>query len=207
MQVTTVNERPSRWRQTVRMTPMESQKQRMLSGEAYFADDPELRSDRRRAGLATEELNACSVADLPRRRKILVGLLGALGDEAEILSPFHCDYGYQITVGARTFINFGAVILDSAPVRIGDDVQIGPGVQLVTPTHPLDPAQRRTLIESGAPIQIGDGAWLAAGVIVCPGVTVGTDTVVGAGSVVTRDLPAGHLCVGNPCRVVRELAV
>ena len=189
----------------VSMAAMPSQKQRMLTGEAYFADDPELLADRCRAGLLTERLNATSVAEPPLRRQILADLLGALGDQAEILSPFHCDYGYQISVGARTFINFGAVILDSAPVRIGDDVQIGPGVQLVTPTHPLDPAQRGTLIESAAAIEIGDRAWLATGVIVCPGVTVGAATVVGAGSVVTQDLPAGHLAVGNPCRVVREL--
>ena len=187
------------------MAPMPSQKRRMLSGEPYFANDPDLLADRRRARLLTERLNATSVAEPELRREILADLLRALGDEAEILSPFHCDYGYQINVGARTFINFGAVILDSAPVRIGDDVQIGPRVALVTPTHPLDPAQRRTLIESAAPIEIGDGAWLATGVIVCPGVTVGADTVVGAGSVVTEDLPAGHLAVGNPCRVVREL--
>ena len=114
---------------------------------------------------------------------------------AEIVSPFQCDYGYQISVGARTFINFGAVILDSAKVTIGDDVQIGPNVQLVTPTHPLDPAQRRTGLEFSAPITIGDGAWLATGVIVCPGVTIGPDCVVGAGSVVTKDLPGGHLCL------------
>jgi maltose O-acetyltransferase len=187
------------------MAAMASQKQRMLAGEPYFADDPELLVDRRHARLLTERLNATSVAEAELRRGILVDLLGALGDEAEIMSPFQCDYGYQITVGARTFINFGAVILDSAPVRIGDDVQIGPGVRLVTPSHPLDPAQRRTLIESAAPIEIGNGAWLATGVIVCPGVTVGADTVVGAGSVVTSDLPAGHLAFGSPCCVVREL--
>jgi maltose O-acetyltransferase len=187
------------------MAAMPSQKQRLLTGEPYFANDRQLLADRRDARLLTERLNATSAAEPALRREILANLLGVLGDAAEILSPFQCDYGYQITVGVRTFINFGAVILDSAPVRIGDDVQIGPGVQLVTPIHPLDPAQRRTLIESAAPIEIGDGAWLATGVIVCPGVTVGADTVVGAGSVVTKDLPAGHLAVGNPCRVVREL--
>jgi maltose O-acetyltransferase len=187
------------------MAAMPSQKHRMLAGESYFANDPELVADRRRARLLGERLNAGSSAEPDLRREILDDLLGALGDQAEILSPFYCDYGFQITVGARTFINFGTVILDSAPVRIGDDVQIGPGVRLVTPIHPLDPAQRRTLIESAASIEIGDGAWLATGVIVCPGVTVGAGTVVGAGSVVTKDLPAGQLAFGNPCRVVREL--
>ena len=145
------------------------------------------------------------MTDPEARAEILRALLGGLGADTEILSPFQCDYGYQIEIGDRTFINFGAMILDSAPVRIGDDVQLGPGVQLVTPTHPLDPEQRRTRIEAAAPITIADDVWLATGVIVCPGVTIGTGTVVGAGSVVTRDLPARHLCFGNPCRPVRAL--
>lgn len=184
---------------------MPSHKDRMLAGEPYLAYDPELRADRRRCRLLTEQLNTTSVAEPSAREEILRGLLAAVGDGTEIVSPFQCDYGYQITVGARTFINFGAVILDSAPVRIGDDVQIGPAVQLVTPLHPLDPEERRTQIESAKPIVIGDGAWLATGVIVCPGVSVGAGTVVGAGSVVVSDLPERHLCLGNPCRPVREV--
>lgn len=184
---------------------MPSHKERMITGEPYLADDPELLDDRRRCRLLTEQLNATSVADPFGREEILRSLLGHIGDSAEILSPFQCDYGYQISIGARTFINFGAVILDSAPVQIGDDVQIGPSVQIVTPTHPLDPVKRRTLIESARPIVIGDGAWLATGVIVCPGVTIGAGAVIGAGSVVISDVPARHLCVGNPCRVVREI--
>ena len=119
--------------------------------------------------------------------------------------PLRCDYGAQISLGARSFVNFGAIILDCAAVTIGADVQIGPNVQLLTPTHPLDPELRRTGIEGAAPITIGDGVWLGGGVIVCPGVTIGADTVVGAGSVVVRELPARVLAVGNPCRVVRDL--
>ena len=177
----------------------------MLAGERYLADDPELLEDRHRCRLLTEQLNVTSVADPFEREEILRALLAGIGDSTEILSPFQCDYGYQITVGARSFINFGAVILDSASVRIGDDVQIGPGAQLITPTHPLDQVDRRRGTETAVPVTIGSGAWLAAGVIVCPGVTVGEGTVVGAGSVVTRTLPPGHLCVGNPCRPLREL--
>ncbi len=177
----------------------------MLAGEPYLANDAELLADRRRCRLLTEQLNATSVAQPFAREELLRAVLGGVGDFAEVLSPFYCDYGYQITVGARTFINFGAVILDSAPVTIGADVQIGPRVQLVTPLHPLDPAQRRTLIESAQPIVVGDGAWLAAGVIVCPGVSVGAGAVVGAGSVVVRDLPPRHLCLGSPCRPVRKV--
>ncbi len=184
---------------------MPTHKERMLGGDWYLAEDEELCADRRRCRLATERLNAVSMTDLPARESILRALLGGLGAETEIRSPFQCDYGYQIEIGSRTFINFGAVILDSAPVRIGDDVQVGPSVKLVTPTHPLDPEQRRTRIESAAPITIGDDAWLATGVVVCPGVTIGPGAVVGAGSIVTRDLPPRHLCLGNPCRPVREI--
>jgi maltose O-acetyltransferase len=184
---------------------MPSQKDRMLAGEPYLADDPELLDDRRSCRLLTEQLNSTSVAEPFEREEILRTLLGSIGDGTEILSPFQCDYGYRISVGARTFINVGAVILDSAVVRIGDDVQIGPRVQLVTPQHPLDPVKRRTLTEWAEPITIEDGAWLAGGVIICPGVTVGAGTVIGAGSVVNDDMPARHLCVGNPCRPVREV--
>lgn len=184
---------------------MAGDKQRMLSGEPYLASAGELATDRRRARELTQRLNEIPAAGPAERTAVLGELLGAVGAETEILSPFQCDYGYQITVGARTFINFDAVILDSAPVVIGDDVQIGPGVRLVTPTHPLDPTERRTGLEWGEPITIGDGAWLATNVIVCPGVTIGRDCVIGAGAVVTRDMPERHLCFGNPCRPVRPI--
>ena len=179
---------------------MPSNKELMLAGEAYDAQDAELRAERRACRALCERFNASH--DDPA---VLRELFGSLGDGAEVLAPFQCDYGYQIAVGARSFINYGCVILDAAEVAIGDDVQIGPSVQLVTALHPLDAAERRLGTETAAPVTIGSGAWLAAGVIVCPGVTVGEDTVVGAGSVVTRDLPPGHLCVGNPCRPLREL--
>jgi maltose O-acetyltransferase len=130
-------------------------------------------------------------------------MLGSLGEGVEVLAPFQCDYGWQIHIGDRSFLNFGAVVLDEAEVRIGADVQIGPNVQLITALHPLNTEDRRRGTETAAPVTIEDGAWLAAGVIVCPGVIVGSDAVVGAGSVVTRDLPSGMLCLGNPCRPVR----
>ncbi|MGO9960296.1 MAG: sugar O-acetyltransferase [Solirubrobacteraceae bacterium] len=184
---------------------MASAKDRLLAGERYLSDDPELLADRRRCLALASELDATGHDRPAARREILRRLLGGIGERTEILPPFRCDYGYQITIGADTFINYGAVILDSASVQIGDHVQIGPGVQLVTPLHPLDAAERRTSIEWAQPIVVGDDAWLATGVIVCPGVTIGPGTVVGAGSVVTRDLPARHLCLGNPCRPVRTL--
>lgn len=184
---------------------MASQKEKMLAGEPYLADDPELNADLERAALLCERYNATSVLDREERQKLLTELLADVGEEVEIRPPLRMDYGYLTTVGPRTFMNYGAVILDVAPVRIGADVQMGPNVQLLTPTHPVEPEARRAKWESGAPITIGDNVWLGGGALVCPGVTIGENTVVGAGAVVVRDLPANVVAVGNPARVVREL--
>ena len=184
---------------------MGEQKERMLRGEPYRYDDPELTADHERCRLLVERFNATGVSEEPERRRLLEELLGHVGEDVEIKPPFQCDYGYLISVGARTFINYGTVILDVARVMIGEDVQIATNVQLLTPTHPLDAATRREGWESAEPITIGDGTWLGGGVIVCPGVTIGEETVVGAGSVVTRDLPPRVLAVGNPCRKIRDL--
>ncbi|GAA4938155.1 sugar O-acetyltransferase [Streptomonospora halophila] len=181
------------------------QKDRMLAGEPYIADDPELAADLRRAALLSERFNTAPADDPTAGRAALSELLGELGEGAEIRAPLRVDYGYRISIGPRTFVNVNAVLLDVAPIAVGADVQIGPNVQLLTPTHPLDAERRRAKWEAGEPITIGDNAWLGGGVIVCPGVAVGENTVVGAGAVVTRDLPAGVLAVGNPARVVREL--
>jgi maltose O-acetyltransferase len=143
--------------------------------------------------------------DADGRRALLTELLGALGTGSEILAPFRCDYGYQVSIGDRTFVNYGAVFLDVARITIGNDVQLGPNVQLLTATHPIDPEARRAGWESGEPITIGDNAWLGGGVIVCPGVRIGEDSVIGAGAVVTRDIPASVVAVGNPARVVRRI--
>ncbi|EMY33657.1 putative sugar acetyltransferase [Arthrobacter crystallopoietes BAB-32] len=143
--------------------------------------------------------------DHEQRRQLLSELLGAFGEDSEIRPPLRCDYGYQTFFGARSFANFGLVCLDVARISVGDDVQIGPNVQLLTATHPLEPGPRRDKWEAAEPIVIGDNVWLGGGVIVCPGVTIGPDTVVGAGSVVVKDLPAGVVAVGSPARVVREL--
>jgi len=177
----------------------------MLGGERYLASDPELVAAHGRARLLVERFNTTSVTEQEERVTLLRDLLGRLGQDTEIKPPLQCDYGFPISVGARSFVNYGAIILDCAPVTIGDEVQIATNVQLLTATHPLQAATRRQGWESAAPISIGDGAWLGSGAIVCPGVTIGENTVVGAGSVVTRDLPPGVLAVGNPCGVVREL--
>lgn len=182
-----------------------SMHERMLAGDLYLADDPAIVADHVRAQELTEAYNATGIRDRERRTAILGELLGALGEESAIRPPLRVDYGTQIKVGARVFANFGLIALDVAPITIGDDVQIGPHVQLLTPLHPLEAGLRRDKWENAAPITIGDNVWLGGGVIVCPGVTIGANTVVGAGSVVTRDLPPGVLAVGSPARVVREL--
>jgi maltose O-acetyltransferase len=177
----------------------------MLGGELYLASDPELVAAHEGARLLVERFNATSVPEREVRLAVLRELIGRLGEGTEIRPPFQCDYGFPISLGARSFINYGAIILDCARVTIGDEVQIATGVQLLTATHPLEAETRRQGWESAAPISIGDGAWLGSGAIICPGVTIGENSVVGAGSVVTRNLPPAVLAVGNPCRVVREL--
>ncbi|HEU4545942.1 MAG TPA: sugar O-acetyltransferase, partial [Microlunatus sp.] len=173
------------------MSDEKSMRERMLAGELYIADDPDIARDSQRAQRLTHLVNTLDPNDHDRRRNLLTELLGAFGEGSEIRPPLQCDYGYQTFFGARSFANWGLVSLDVATVTIGDDVQIGPNVQLLTATHPLEPGPRKDKWEAAEPIVIGDNVWLGGGVIVCPGVTIGQDTVVGAGAVVTRDLPAG----------------
>ena len=177
----------------------------MLAGEHYIAADPELVADRERALRLMARFNATDPADPAALRAVLSDLLGALGAGTEIRPPLYCDYGYQTSIGSGCFINFGMVVLDVARVTIGDHVQIGPNVQFLTPTHPLEPEARKSGLEAAEPITVGDNAWLGGGVILLPGISIGADTVVGAGSVVTKSLPAGVLAVGNPARVIRTL--
>lgn len=180
-------------------------RERMLAGDLYIADDPELAEQLTRAQELMAEYNASPVRDADGRRRLLTEVLGAVGEGTEIRPPLYVDYGTQITVGARTFANYGLVALDVAAITIGDDVQIGPNVQLLTPTHPVEPGPRRDKWEAAQPISIGDNVWLGGGVIVLPGVSIGANTVVGAGAVVTKDLPANVVAVGNPARIVRHL--
>jgi maltose O-acetyltransferase len=171
----------------------------MLAGELYLAGDPEIVVDARRAVELIDRFNASG------DREILAELLGELGEDASIRRPFQVDYGYQISIGPRSFVNWGGIFADVAKITIGADVQIGPNVQLLTPTHPLDPETRRAKWEAAEPITIGDNVWLGGGVIVCPGVTIGENTVVGAGTVVPKDLPPNVVAVGNPARIIKTL--
>lgn len=182
-----------------------SMRERMLAGDLYIADDPEIAEQSATALELMETYNATSVRQRALRRRLLEQLLGAIGEGTEIRPPFYVDYGANITFGARCFANFGLVALDVAAITIGDDVQFGPGVQLLTPTHPVEPEPRRKKWEAAKPIKIGNNVWIGGGAIVLPGVTIGDNTVVGAGAVVTRDLPANVVAVGNPARVIRSL--
>ena len=177
----------------------------MLRGELYRAGDPELVAARVRARRLFAELNGSDPADEATRRRLLADLLGALGAGASIEPPFYCDYGSNVFLGDGVFVNFGAVFLDPARIEIGRQAQLGPMVQLLTADHPREAAARAAGPELARPITIGARAWLGGGVVVCPGVAIGEETVVGAGSVVVRDLPPGVVAAGNPCRVVRRI--
>lgn len=182
-----------------------SMRERMLAGDLYRGADPELEAEMTRAVVLSRRFNDSDPRDPAARREVLVELLGSVGEGTEVRPPLHCDYGSHLTIGARSFVNFGLTALDVAAITIGDDVLIGPNVQLLTPTHPVDPVPRREKWEAALPITIGDNVWIGGSVVVCPGVSIGDDSVVGAGSVVTKDVPAGVVVVGNPARVVRPV--
>jgi maltose O-acetyltransferase len=177
----------------------------MIAGDLYDPLDPELVAARLRARQLCRDFNASAHEATEERRRLLLQLLGTGGETAWIEPPFACDYGANIRLGNNVYLNFACVVLDVCPVIIGDFVKVGPAVQIYTASHPLEAAARRG-DEFGRPITIGEDAWIGGGAIVCPGVTIGPRTVVGAGSVVVRDIPADVFAAGNPCRVVRAIA-
>lgn len=174
----------------------------MLRGEPYDASDPALVEARITARRLTQQLNALDPGVLEERELVLRRLLGEIGAGSLVEAPFRCDYGTQVSMGSRVYINMGCIFLDAGVITLGDDVQIGPGVQLLTSDHPRDAGERARGLESALPIHIGARAWLGGGVIVLPGVEIGADTVIGAGSVVTRSIGPGVVAAGNPCRVI-----
>lgn len=179
---------------------MASEKSRMLAGQPYRADAAELVADRARAAAWMARYNGSDLLGEAERLAMLRTLMAEVGDGAEIRPPFHCDYGYNISLGEGAYLNFGCVILDVAEVSIGAAVKIGPGVQILPADHPRDPGERVAGLEFGRPVRIGRGAWVGGGAILLPGVTVGEGAIVGAGAVVTRDVPPGATVAGNPAR-------
>jgi maltose O-acetyltransferase len=182
-----------------------SDKEKMLAGELYRANVPELVAERAVAQRILAQYNVSDARDAAGRLALLQRLFGAVGEGADIQPRFHCDYGYNIRLGQRCFINYNCVFLDCAPIEIGDDLQMGPAVQLYTGTHPLDRAQRVAGWETAKPIRIGSGVWFGGGAIVLPGITIGDGAVIGAGAVVTHDVPADTVVAGNPARIIRTL--
>jgi maltose O-acetyltransferase len=183
---------------------MQSERQKMLAGELYNPLDPELVAARERARDLCRSLNATREAEHEAQRRILRELFAAGGDTVWMQPPFFCDYGANIELGERVFFNFNCVVLDVCPVRIGDFSLFGPAVQIYTPMHPFN-AELRRQQEFGKPVEIGSDVWIGGGAIVVPGVRIGSRAVIGAGSVVTRDIPKGVFAAGNPCRVIREI--
>jgi maltose O-acetyltransferase len=177
-----------------------TEKDKMLAGEFYRATGPEITADAIRADRLLRAYNAAASEEDARRSTLLHALLGAAGNSVTVRSPFYCDYGYNIHLGNEVFLNVGCVLLDVVRIEIGDGCKVGPYVQLLTADHPRDPELRRQRLEHGRPIQIGRNVWIGGGAIILPGLTVGDDAIIGAGSVVTRDVRAGSTVVGNPAR-------
>ncbi len=178
----------------------------MLAGDHYHANDPELAADRSAAGTWMVRYNAALSASDKDRHALLREILAEAGEGAVIRPPFHCDYGYNIRIGEDVFFNFNCVVLDVVAVTVGARTQIGPAVQIYTADHPRDPLLRRTGAEFGRPVQIGQDVWIGGGAIILPGVTIGDNAVIGAGSVVTRDIPPHSTARGNPARIAATAA-
>lgn len=184
---------------------MKSEKEKMLAGELYNSFDPELIAERCSCRLLLKQFNDSKPDETELRQNILKKLLASQGDNLLIEPPFYCDYGSNITLGQNVYFNFNCVVLDVAPITIGDQVLIAPNVQIYTATHPLDWKLRSQGLEYAQPITIGSHVWIGGGAIICPGVEIGDRSVIGAGSVVTKNIPADVVAAGNPCKIIRTM--
>ncbi len=182
-----------------------TEKEKMLAGDLYDPLDPLLVKERSKARLLVERLNKGSERETEERKRIIRSLLPDADPEIWLQPPFYCDYGYNIIAGEKVFLNFNCVILDVMQVKIGARTLIGPNVQIYTATHPMDHMERASGREFAKPVTIGEDVWIGGGAIICPGVSIGARTVIGAGSVVTKDIPADVMAAGNPCKVIRKL--
>lgn len=183
---------------------MESEKEKMISGKLYDGSEAEIVEMRKNATKLLRRINSSNATE-EEIRKSISKLIGKHSTLPTIVPPFYCDYGTNIHLGKNVYFNFNCIVLDVCLVKIGDDVLVGPNVQFYSATHPLEWEIREMGLEQGKPITIGNNVWIGGGVIICPGVSIGDKSVIGAGSVVTKDIPAGVLAVGNPCRVVRNI--
>jgi maltose O-acetyltransferase len=183
----------------------QTEREKMIAGQLYRASDPGLVAARKRARGLVRTYNATDPETEEERRALLTDLFEDIGDNAIVEPPFHCDYGWNISLGAGTYVNVNCVMLDCAPVAIGALSKLGPGVQLCTATHPVGPADRERGLEYALPIVVGTNVWIAANVVIGPGVTIGDNSIIGAGSIVLNDVPANVVVAGNPARIVRRL--
>lgn len=184
---------------------MRTEKEKMLAGELYNALDAELSEERLRARMLLKELNNSEEGEKEKRKRLLSELLPNSGVNLWLQPPFFCDYGTNLFIGDNVFFNFNCVVLDVMRVQIGNRTMFGPSVQIYAATHPLSAKERATGLEYGRPVTIGEDVWVGGGVVICPGVTIGDRSVIGAGSVVTRDIPSDVFAAGNPCRVIRGI--
>lgn len=182
-----------------------NEKEKMLAGELYRSTDQDLQASMAIAQQRLRCLNAIPNEDAEQRFSALESLFGNIGNGTQIKSPFACDYGIHISIGRNGFVNYGCVFLDCNLISIGENAQIGPGVHIYTAFHPVNAVVRRSGLEAAKPVIIGHNVWLGGSCVICPGVTIGDNSVIGAGSVVVRDVPANHVAVGNPCRILREI--
>lgn len=184
---------------------MKTEKEKMIAGEMYDPMDKQLVEERIRARLLIKALNETREDDTKERSLIIKKLIPEASPDLWLQPPFYCDYGYNIKIGERVFFNFNCIVLDVAPVTIGNRTLIGPNVQIYTATHPLNPMERSSGLEYAKPIVIGENVWIGGSTVICPGVKIGNGTTIGAGSVVTKDIPANVFAAGNPCKVIRKL--
>lgn len=184
---------------------MKTEKEKMLSGEVYNPYVADLSEDRARLKDLIHKYNQLAPSKTDAKQNLVRTILGSTKDNFTIEQPFYCDYGYNIRIGENFFSNFNCTILDVGVVTIGDDVLLGPNVSLFTVNHVQDLQGRKEGLEYAKPINIGNNVWIGGDVVVLPGVTIGENTIIGAGSVVTKDIPANVIAVGNPCKVVKEL--
>jgi maltose O-acetyltransferase len=184
---------------------MKTERQKMVAGELYDPLDPQLIAERIQTRLLLKELNDLREDDAENRTRVLQELIPGAGTGLWIQPPFYCDYGNNICVGEKVFFNFNCVVLDVAPVTIGSRTMCGPNVQIYTATHPLNYRERSSGLEYAKPITIGEDVWIGGNAVICPGVTIGHRSIIGAGSVVTKNIPPDVLAAGNPCKVIRPL--